>query len=252
MSYTDITKKNIKELPKPKIDRTAILARLKTVIDTTLERGERGRLPPKVNMDGYEPQEGMTCVMNPTQETIDNFGRPFYDAIMNDPELSKSFFPVLPQGYHVTLIGMEYAKIQFSKKPINDIGKELYNGQKYLNKTFSSTVDFYASLEDGKRAGLSMTPASSQLRKQCREAEEKFKKRLGIYRKYPQNWHVTLGYFRPDIRSKERFDMIKKINDLVKNILTKPPCILTFRKPQICTYKDHREYTPLFNLTQTK
>ena len=41
--------------------------------------------------------------MNPTPETISRFGKPFYDEIKSDSWLSQIFFPVKPEGFHITL-----------------------------------------------------------------------------------------------------------------------------------------------------
>ena len=222
------------------------LSRLKPVINAARARGKDGRIPKKVNSTGYEPQNGMTCVMNPTLETISRFGKPLYDSIMNDSWLSNIFFPVSPEGYHVTLIGMEYADIQFTDKKIEDIAAELLMGQNYLDKLFPSVVEFYANEPKNGRPGMNMNPKTSNLKTQCRTAEDKMKSKLGIYRKYPQNWHMTLGYFKPGTKNRDKNDAQDVILDIIQDIL-KGKNILTFNSPDIAVYKDHTQYFPLFD-----
>ena len=126
--------------------------------------------------------------MNQREDTIDRFGQPFYDKISKHSVLSKVFFPVSPEGYHVTLIGMEYAKVQFSGQSVEKIYGELEASQKYLDRQFPNTVCFYAKQGNNKRGpGLEMTPNTTSLRNKCRTAEKQMKYKLGINKKYPQN-----------------------------------------------------------------
>lgn len=236
VNYNNASRKNLK-IPEQVVKKKSVtqkeIARLRPVINAARDRGKDGRIPKKVNMKGYEPQHGMTCVMNPTSKTVSKFGKPFYDAIKNDKWLSQIFFPVKPEGFHITLIGMEYADIQFTDKSVEEICKELLMGQNYLDKNFSSVVEFYTNEPKNNRPGMHMNPRTKELRELCRTAENKCKEKLGITRKYPQNWHMTLGYFKPGTSNRDKNDALDDILCIVDEIL-KRKNMLTFNSPDIC------------------
>lgn len=267
-SYSSIAKRGLegtlqqpapkpKPKPKPKVPTLKVMPepvkvakpsvdRLGLVLDAAKARQDSNRLPPKVNLDGYEPQYGMTCVMNPTEETIKVFGKPFYDRIMADPKVKYVFFPVDPEGFHVTLLGLEYSKLQISGKSNEEIRSELRNAQRYLNKTVPGPVVFDVSINDN-RPGLVVYPRD--VVDDIRAAEEKLKTKLEVNRKHPQNWHVTLGYFRPQISDEDKrvaFFRLKHHARKVLDEISPHTPFLSFNGPQVCVYRDHTKYYPLF------
>jgi len=216
------------------------LDRLTVVVEEARERGDK-RLPPKIHKTGYFQQNGITCVLNGTDETIEKFGEPFYQKMIGDSEFS-DFLPVPPSGLHVSLLGLEYARIQTEGRIVN-IAVALKKEQKKLDHEFSSKNSFIPSL--GHRTCLHMKPSSGQLMNLLRKHENRMKRTLKVYRKKPQNWHMTLGYFREGT-SKHTQEMItRKINDYVRELLKKSGN-LTFVQPAICTYEAHNKYDRLF------
>jgi hypothetical protein len=107
-------------------------------------------------------------------------------------------------------------------------------------------VDFRASIGNDGRAGLVMSPRTKVLGETCRTCENKMKSKLTIYRKYPQNWHMTLGYFKPGTKRRTKEEAIERIYTIVDNLIGDSGKYLSFLSPQICTYQDHRQYVPLF------
>ena len=220
---------------------------LEPVVKSARGRGSQ-RLPPKVHAAGYVAQHGITCVGNATDATIARFSKPFLERIKADPHTT-CFLPVPAHGHHFTLIGMEYAKALVDLDD-EDLANTLRQAQRRLNasfRPFKDNVIFEASPQD-KRSGLSLRASGKALYRQFRRAEEGMKTALGIHRKHPQAWHLTLGYFKPKTPKQVRQRAEDHIRMHIQAVLQQMGnrTVLSFQSPQICTYEDHTRYTPLF------
>jgi len=219
---------------------------LEKVVKTAQNREREGsRIPPKVDQRNYIHQDGMTCVMNPTKKTIREFGESLYKLVSQDPQISKVFLPLPPDAYHVTLLGLEYSRLVSTAKQTNkEIFKKFEYAQNKLNQMVSpsKTIQFTPWIDtEDNRMGLKMRPsiATATL---LRRAETFLKKTLMVYRKRSQDWHMTLGYFKPKIIRHERHTAERRIMEHVKKLMSP----LTFLNPQICLYTAHTKYEPLF------
>ena len=222
------------------------MEQLEKVVNAAQIREREGcRIPPKVDQSKYIQQDGMTCVMNPTQKTIQEFGKSFHQQVLQDSQITKVFLPLPPDAYHVTLLGLEYSKLLSNTKQSNkEILEKLELAQSKLNKMVpvSKTIQFTPWIDyEDTRLGLKMKP-SIDTATLLRRAEIFLKKSLMVYRKRSQNWHMTLGYFKSKISRHERRIAEQRIIEYVKKLLSP----LTFLNPQICLYTAHTKYEPLF------
>lgn len=254
-SYSSILKRGLdktpisKPPPEPVKNPKQPVDRLKLVIDAARSRGHTNRLPPKVNTKGYEQQYGMTCVMNPTKETVKVFGKPFYNSVTKDPLTRYVFFPVSPVGFHVTLLGLEYANIQLGDKSYDEIRSELRTAQDLLDETLPGPIKFEVLINED-RPELVVYPSDTSDKEKLRELEMELKERLDVRKRHPQSWHVTLGYFHPLALAREREVAMGRIKYHVKTILddiSPHSPFLNFIGPKITVYRDHTRYYPLFN-----
>ena len=210
-------------------------------------RGRTGRLPPKVHQTGFVAQNGMTCVMNASPTTQKLFSEPFLAALRRD-RATDCFIPVPKEGHHVTLLGLEYALIQTDGTGDEVVAATLKRAQALLNARVSlGTTISMVACQQRKRLGLEMTPSTPSLNAELRAAEDGMKKMLRVPKNKPQSWHMTLGYFKPGTPRAARAEAEQNIRQILSDLLRRIPYAqLGFQHPQICVYKAHNKYTPLF------
>jgi hypothetical protein len=226
---------------------------LKRAIDAARVRkrseGSEADLPLKVDMAGYTPQCGITCVMNPTPATIELFGRPMYDRLSADPTL-QCFLPLPPHAFHVTLVPLEFASVLEGDLAVEDIARQLAVAQEQLDRTIVGEVHFVPETRDRGAKALAMTPSPPSLEVHLRTAERTLKTFVSVPRDKLQSWHMSLGYFRSGTTEDERLAGAARIGDVarevLREVLNENRPAFTFLPPAICVYADHTHYVPLF------